>query len=147
MKRRSRTHARLSLIERAMIEKQWHATAVSAQIHALIGDDSREMVNKAGRVMYVALGAAIAEELDPDMPEIRILRGACNAVYDQAGEPEIPAARRASIVSGLEACERLIPALERKSLIDAACELALKMRGAHVHWSDFQHLLDAVVAA
>src|SRR4030095_13659538 len=44
------------------------------------------MVDKAGRVLYVVLGAAIADDADPELPEIRILRGACNAVYDQAGE-------------------------------------------------------------
>lgn len=145
MKRRIQP-ARLSLSERAMIEKKWHETAVSAEIHALIGDSSHNMVDKAGRVLYVVLGAAAADGVDREQVEIRIIRGACNAVYEQAGEPDIPAARRASIVAGLEAAGRLISVLERKSLNDAACELALKMRDQHVRWNDFERVLAAVAA-
>jgi hypothetical protein len=138
----NRKPPRLSLIERALIEKQWRETAVSAQIHALIGDNSDGMVNGAGRVMFVVLGAAIAEGISHERPEIRIIRGALNAVHDQAGEPQIPADRRASIISGLEACDRLIPELQRRSLINAACDLTLKMRRQHIHYSDFLALVE-----
>lgn len=131
----------LSLIERALIERDWRAVAVSAHIHALIGDDSDHMVNGAGRVLYVVLGAAIAENVDADQAELRVIRGAVNAVHDQAGEADIPAARRASIESGLLAAERLIPAFERRSLINAACELELKLRAGHVNTSDFEALV------
>jgi hypothetical protein len=146
VKRQQARPTRLGLVERALIEKQWRETAISAHIHGLIGEDGDKMVDKAGRVFFVVLGAAIAEEVDPDTPELRVIRGACNAVYEQAGEDSIPAARRASIVSGLEACDRLIPAFQRKSLTDAACDLALKMRGAHVRWSDFEAKLAGVAA-
>lgn len=142
MKRTTHRRPGLSLIERALIEKQWHETAVSAQIHALIGDSSDGMVNAAGRVMFVVLGAAITEGISHEQPEIRIIRGAVNAVHDQAGEADIPAARRASIVSGLEACARLIPELQRRSLITAACDLTLKMRRQHIHYSDFLALVE-----
>ncbi len=133
----------LSLIERALIAKDWHASAVDAQLHALIGDDSDAMVNAAGRILFVILGAAIAEGMGADLPDLRIVRGAVNAVHDQAGEDAIPAARRRSIVSGLEACERLIPALERRSLINAACDLKLRMKTQHIHLSDFLALIPA----
>lgn len=138
--------ARLSLIDRALIEQAWHSNAVRAQIHALMGDDSDQFVNAAGKVFFVVLGAAIREDVDPEMPEIRILRGACNALYDQAGEPAIDASRRASIRVGLEACEQLIPALPRRALIDAACELTLKLRNGDVRWHDFEKALEAVTA-
>lgn len=135
----------LSLIERALIEQAWHQTALTAQIHALYGDSSDGMVNAAGRVLYVVLGAAIADGFAYDHPEIRIIRGAVNAVHDQAGVAEIPAARRASIVSGLEAVERLMPDLARRSLITAACDLTLKMKQQHIHFSDFQALVDRAI--
>ena len=138
---RKRRRPGLSLIERALIERDWHATAVVAQIHALIGDDSDRMVGAAGRMLYVVLGAAIAEEVDPEQPEIRIIRGAVNAVHDQAGESDIPVTRRASIESGLLAAERLVPHFARRSLIDSACELELKLRRQHLHTSDFEALL------
>ena len=109
MKPRLRTFATkrpsgTSPVERALIAKEWHATAVRAQIHAILGDDSDEFVNAAGRVMWVVLGAAIREDVDHDIPEVRILRGACNALYDQAGEASIDPTRRAAIRAGLEAC-------------------------------------------
>lgn len=134
----------VSLIERALIERDWRATAVSAQIHALIGDNSNGMVNAAGRVLFVVLGAAIAEEVDAEQPEIRVIRGAVNAVHEQAGEADIPAARRASIESGLLAAERLVPLFARRSLVDAACDLELKLRRQHLHTSDFEALLAQV---
>lgn len=133
----------LSLIERALVERDWHQIAVTAQIQALYGDNSEGMVDAAGRVMYVVLGAVMAEGVSHEQPEVRIIRGAVNAVHDQVGEEAIPAARRRSIVSGLQACERLIPALERRSLINAACDLKLRMKTQHIHLSDFLALIPA----
>ncbi len=146
MSGRHRRLARMSLIERALIEKQWHETAVRAQIHAIMGEDGHQFVNAAGRVLFVVLGALIAEEVDPDIPEVRVVRGACNALCEQAGEVVITEPRRASIRAGLEACDRLIGGLSRKALTDAACDLQQKLRGAHVQWSDFERLLGGVAA-
>lgn len=131
-----------SLIERALIAKEWHASAVDAQLHALIGDDSDAMVNAAGRILFVVLGAAMADGFDASHRELRIIRGAVNAVHDQAGEPEIPEARRASIVSGLQAATRLIPELKQKSLVASALDLHVKLRRQHIHLSDFQALIE-----
>lgn len=136
-----RRPAGLSLVQRALIERDWRAEVITAHIHALIGDDSDRLVNGAGRVLYVVLGAAITEGADPELPDLRIVRGAVNAVHDQAGEAEIHPMRRSSIESGLLAAERLIPAFERRSLINAACELELKLRAGHVNTSDFEALV------
>lgn len=147
MSGRRRRVARLSLIERAMLEKQWHATAVRAQIHAITGEDGNQFVNAAGRILWVVLEALSTEEVDPDLPEVRIIRGACNALEEQAGVEAITPARRASIRSGLDACDRLIDALPRKALIDGACALHLRLHGGGaVNWSDFQDRLARVAA-
>jgi hypothetical protein len=130
-----------SLIERALIAKEWHASTVDAQIHALIGEDSDEMVNAAGRILFVVLGAAIADGLQADHVEIRIIRGAVNAVHDQAGEADIPDARRNGIVSGLQAATRLIPELRQKSIVASAIDLHVKLRRQHIRLSDFQALI------
>ncbi len=132
----------LNLVERAVIANEWRHTALEAQILALCTLDGQKLVNKAGRMLYVVLGAAIAEEVSPDLPAIRIIRGAVNAVHDQAGEPEIPDTRRASIVSGLNAAAGLIPSLPRKSLVDAACDLAPKLRRDDVVLADFESILN-----
>jgi len=127
-------------VERAIIAQQWEDTAVRANIHALMGDDSAHFVNAAGRVLFVVLGALIAEEVDPDMPEVRIVRGACNALYEQAGEPRITPERRASIRAGLEAASRLLEALPRKARVDAAVDLKLKLEHGDVNWRDYEAL-------
>lgn len=137
---------RLSLVERALIEKQWHATSVRAQIHAILGDDSDQFVSAAGRVLFVVLGALMAEDIDHDLPDVRIARGACNALYEQAGQPTIDPVHRASLRSGLEACERLVDGLQRKSLIDAACDLELKLKTGHLDWASFEPLLEGIAA-
>ena len=90
--------------------------------------------------MYVVLGAAMAQDLDADMPELRIIRGAVGALFDQAGLDVIPADRRASIIRGLEVAGELIPLLERRALVDSACELQIKLRIGHVRMSDFKGL-------
>lgn len=130
----------LNLIEKAVIAQEWRHTSLEAQMLALCGLDSDKLVNKAGRVLFVVLGACIAEGVDEQIPEIRILRGAVNAVHEQAGEKDIPAARRASIVSGLQTAADLIAQLARKSLVDSACALELKLRTGHVNYSDFEAL-------
>ena len=137
----------LSLIERAVVEKQVRETFTAAQIHAMNGDDSDAMVKKAGTMFYVVLGAAITDGLDADMPEIRILRGACNALYEQAGESVIQSERRASIKAGLQACGRLLEVLDYDSVVNEAFKLHMLLKlGGHVDWRHFESRLQAVAA-
>lgn len=132
---------RISPVERAIIVQQWRSTTTTAFIHCLIGENSHALVNQAGRVLFVILGAALAQGMRPDDPDIRVVRGAVNALHDQAGEPEIPESRRASIVSGLLACDRLRWQLDRKCINDAICDLALKLRGGDVRLEDFESII------
>lgn len=141
MKRRG-----LSLVERAVIEQRWRETLTDAQLHALIGDDSDNFVNAAGRVLFVILGACMEDVIDHDMPEVRIIRGAVNALYEQAGDARIEASRRRAIRAGLHACVDLMPILSRKSLIDAAVDLELRLHHEHVNWSDFTPLIERISA-
>lgn len=131
----------IGMVERAIIAQKWKLESVDAKIHALIGDNSREMVHLAGKMLYVALGAALSENMSAEHPDIRIMRGAVNAVHDQAENPVIDPLRRASIVSGLEAVSRISKMVPPKALTDAACDLALKMRSQHLHYSDFHQFV------
>lgn len=136
----------LTPVERAVLVARWKSDAVSGRIHALIGEDSDKMVNGAGRIFYVVLGAcaAHADSVDVDGPDLRILRGAVNALHEQAEVPEIAEARRAAVLSGLEACERLMPPLSQRALSDAALGLELKLRRQDVRYSDFEQLITKV---
>lgn len=136
----------LSLIERALIARDWHASAVEAQIHALIGEDSNAVVNAAGRLLFVVLGAAMADGVSPDHEELGAVRGGVNAVHDQAGVPDIPDARRVEIVNGLHAATRLLPELTQRSVVASAIDLELKLRRGDIRLSDFEALIASAKA-
>ena len=130
----------ISLVERAVIAEKWRAAKVDAGIHALMGEDSNRLVDLSGRMFYVALGAARTEGIDAEDPDVRVLRGAVNAVHDQAGEADIPDARRAAILSGLQAVGRITQRVPHRALVDAAVELELRLRAGNVTTSDFEAL-------
>ncbi len=136
----------LTPVERAMLVHRWQREAVAGQLHVLIGNDSDKMVNGAGRYFYVVLSACAAhlDVLSEDDPDIRILRGAVNALHEQAEEPEIVEERRAAILSGLQACQRLMPELSQRALSDAALDLELRLRRGDVTFSDFAVLVHRV---
>lgn len=133
----------LNLVERSMLIAKWRREAVAGQLHVLIGNDSDKMVNGAGRYFYVVLGACAAhlDVLGEDDPDIRILRGAVNALHEQAEVPEIAEERRAAILSGLQACERLMPELSQRALSDAALDMELRLLRGDVRFTDFAVLV------
>lgn len=141
--RKRRKPIGISMVERAIIAQRWQKDAIDAHIHAFTGENSDKLVDLSGRMFYVALGAAVAAGLDPESSDIRIIRGAVNAVYDQAGQEEIQGGRRASILSGLQACARVAEKVSAKDLTDAACDMELRLRAGHVMYSDFEKVIAA----
>lgn len=129
------------MVERALIAQKWRKSSVDAKLHALIGDDPNKVAQSAGRMLYVALGAAMLEDFSADDPDISVIRGAVNAVYDQVDDAVIPDDRRASILSGLHAVGRVMARVPAPAITHAACDLELKLRSKHVHYSDFQALM------
>ena len=143
---RTARHYGLNLVQRALLARRWQKDAVAAGIHAMIGEDAGKLVNYAGKTAYVILGACAAANLSADLPDIRILRGAVNAIYDQADQQAIPQERRLAIVSGLEACNRLLPLLTQRQVSDAALDLELRLQRGDVHYSDFVTLIERAIA-
>jgi len=133
----------LTPVERALIVDRWRREAVSGQLHAMLGDDSDRLVNGAGKIFFVVLGACAAhlDVLSEDDPDIRILRGAVNALHEQAEVPEIAEERRAAILSGLQACQRLMPELSQRALSEAALDMELRLLRGDVRFSDFAVLV------
>lgn len=143
MRKHRQPSTAVNLVERALIAAEWRQGVATARIHALMGDNARELVHQAGKVFFVVLGAALQQQMPADQPEIRVIRGAVNATHDQAGEDPVDPLRRASIYAGLEACARLLAELPYPSVVRAACELAAKLKRQDVYLSDFQHLIGA----
>lgn len=132
----------LSPVERAMLVHQWRTEAVTGRIHALIGGDSDKLAGGAGRIFYVTLGGCIASGIGMEDTDVRILRGACNALEEQAEQPEVDENRRASIVSGLHACDRLLPRLSQKGLAESALQMDLMLKYRSVMTTDFARLVE-----
>lgn len=132
----------LNPVAAALYASQWRRESVTSRIHALIGNDSDKLVNGAGQVIFVTLTAAAAHGFDADHPDMRVIRGAVEALHEQAGEPQIEELRRAGIVSGLQACDRLLPHLTQRELSEAALYMHARLRAGDVHYSDFQRLVE-----
>lgn len=133
----------ISPVERAVLAQKWRKSAVNARIHALLGDDSKELVRLSGRMFFVAAGAVKLAEIPKDDVDVRILRGAVNAMAEQAGEPEIPEVRRRAIDIGLQAVGRIVDRVGHEVVTLAACVLELKLRSGHIKHIDFLELLEA----
>ncbi|WP_019573336.1 hypothetical protein [Curvibacter lanceolatus] len=144
MKPRPKT---LNMVERAVIAQEWRGTVPAARIHILIGDGGVHMVNQAGKVLFVVLGAALEMQMDPDRPELRIIRASVNALETQAENDEVNPVHRAAISSGLEACVRLLPEIPHPVIVRSACDLHLKLKNGHAMASDFKERLGRLVAA
>lgn len=130
----------VSPIERMLIGQQWRRVTIEAEIHALMGEDSAKLVNAAGRVFFVCLGACIAEDVPLEMQEVADMMDGVEAVHDQTGEDEITPDRRARIVRGLGSAMALIEALPHAALVQSAVMLAIKMRRQDILLSDFHAL-------
>lgn len=137
----------LSPVERAMLVHQWRTEAVTGRIHALIGGDSDKLVGGAGKVMFVVLGGCVADGIGLEDPDVRVVRGAANALEEQAENPVIDENRRAAIVSGLLACDRLVSRLRQRGLADTALQMDLMLKRRSVMTTDFTSLVGRLKGA
>lgn len=141
MKRTSEMKKRrlgIGLVERAVLLKKWSDFAVSSQINMLLGDCAPTLVNYAGRMVYVGLGCAAFMHIATDDSDVRILRGAANALYDQVGQDEIE--NRQALFAGVEASLRVAQRVGSKVLVDEICKMEVRLRTEHLNFSDFQEL-------
>lgn len=126
--------AGMGMVERAQAIEKWRHMVTNAGIHTLMGEDVQELVGGAGSVIFVTLGAAKAQGLDMDSPDISIICGAGNAVADQTRLKEVDPMHRASIASGLAACQRIAPALSQKHVLDAVVQMHFALRTGRAPW-------------
>lgn len=133
-------------IHRAVAYKQWTEQGVDAQIHALMGGDPKQMCNLAGRMFFTILGAAMTEKLSAEEPDLRIVRGAVNAVYDQVDAEQVSESLRASIASGLEATKRIAARVSQRAIVDSHFSMLDKLRRSDVLMSDFEGIVERIAA-
>lgn len=107
---------------RQRIEGDIAALRTRAGLQAHLSDDAIRMADACGRLVYVVAHAARQHNLQ-DTPEARILAGTANALADIVAAPGSLEQHRASVLSGLSACERLLPQLHTWALALGAQEL------------------------
>lgn len=93
-----------------------------AEMQAWMGEHRANLINTAGRLVFIVLGAAQRGGLTNDEPDVRIALGMGSALGD-LGEDGRLDHHRPAIQSGLMAIERLLPRVDAMHMADAADEL------------------------
>lgn len=107
---------------RSRIDADLRALRTRAGIHAFTGGNAAALADACGRLVYVVAHAAGLHGLQ-ETPEARILPGTASALADVAEAPCSLDSHRPAILSGLDACERLLPSLHTWSLAAGALML------------------------
>lgn len=113
---------------RHRIEADLRALRTRAGIHAHMGDDTAQLADACGCVVFIVAHAMGLHHLG-ETPEARILMGTANALGDVVQYPSMLDSNRAAILSGLDACERMLPHLHTWALYAGAVELDRLLSG------------------
>ena len=108
---------------RELITRDLRGLQIDAGIHAWMGNDGSNLVNLAGRLLYISCFAAHRAGFDADHPDMRILRGMSCALADLAENVGAIELHRAALQSGLAAIDRLLPYCDDMALLQGAAEL------------------------
>ena len=136
----------LSWVQRSLIKTIWAKNVLNANIQAYIGDDATKVVDQVGKIIYVTAGVCneLVDQgrLDPETVDIRILRGAGNALYEQAGMDTVT--HRSQLIAGLNACTRLLEGASQDVIVKHAIDLEIKLMGRNLLWEDYKVELDGL---
>lgn len=140
MKRKTHT-VKINPVLRAVIAAKWSKEKVQAQLQAYMGDDGLQVVHQAGRIFFVVLMAFIANGMSDDHPDARILRGAVNAMEEQAEVEQVDVHRRNSLISGLNAAMRLVDEIPADLIISSALILEQRLKAGDIHAIEYRKAL------
>lgn len=131
LQERAEATAKAEASLRAQIAADVASLQDSAGIHAWTGNNGAAMVNKAGRLCYVAAYAANHAGIDLESVDVRILRGMAGALADLAADLQHIERHRGSIQSGLQAISRLLPHCDDLVLLAGAADLEARLASGH----------------
>lgn len=121
MQRRALTHPVLAAVVRRNLAAELQRLQTDAGLQAHLGDNYAALANSAGRLGYIT--AYACGQIQLDTPDVRILRGTCEALGDMVANPGCLEHQRPAIQSGLAAISRLLPQLPDRALAAGALEL------------------------
>lgn len=131
MKRRQqRSNPVAAAVLRATILRHVKELQATAEMQAWAGAHLANMVNTAGRLVYIVLGAAAGAGFGEDHPDIRVCLGMGSALADLTSDKRVEQ-HRPAIQAGLLAIGRLLPYLKAEALFDSAAQLDAMIKGGH----------------
>lgn len=130
----------LNLVERAVIADKWRKYALDGQLQAMLGEHTPTVISYCGRMVYVALACARTAGISADDTQVRVLRGAANALYDQVDCPVVQAERRGALIAGVHAALDVVRRVGTAVVVDEALRMEIKLRQTHISHTDFLEL-------
>lgn len=98
-----------SAILKQQITRDVQRLKMEAELQAVWSGNVAKLVTEAGSLLFITSYAAGECGIDPEEPDMRIMRGMASALADIAQHPVSLEQNRAAIVSGIAAIERTLP--------------------------------------
>lgn len=134
-------------VRKASLQRDIAELLTMADMQATWGNAPAQAIDRCGRVMFIVSYAVGRCRIPDDTPEVRILRGMANAVHELAQDHSSLDQHRATLSSGLQAAQRLMPRLDVWSLCEGAIVIDdLLKRGHGVTVQDLDQLMAAPAA-
>jgi hypothetical protein len=134
-------------VRKAGLQRDIAELLTMADMHATWGNAPAQAIDRCGRVMFIVAYAAGRCRIPDDTPEVRILRGMANAVHELAQDHNSLDQHRATLSSGLQAAQRLMPRLNVWSIGEGAIVIdELLRRGHSVTTEHIDQLIQAPAA-
>lgn len=131
----------------SLLKREINDLITMADMQASWGDSPAQTVDRCGRVLFVVSFATGRCNVPDDLPEVRILRAMCNVVEQLALDHSTLDQHRATLSSGLQAVQRLLPRLNLWSIAEGSLVLDhLLQQGHRPQVQDMEQLIKAPAA-
>lgn len=118
-------------VMKANLQREIRDLIAVADLQASWGDSPAQTIDRCGRVLFVVSFAVGRCRIPDDTPEVRILRAMANVVHELSMNHSSLAQHRASLSSGLQAVQRLLPLLDVWSLGEGSLVLDTTLKRGH----------------
>jgi hypothetical protein len=134
-------------VMKATLQREIHDLIAMAGLQATWGDSPAQTIDRCGRVLFIVSFAIGRCRIADDQPEVRILRAMANVVHDLSMDHNSLDQHRASLKSGLQAVQRLLPLLDVWSLGEGSLVLDATLKSGHKpDAQEFDQLIKAPAA-
>lgn len=134
-------------VRSTMLKREINDLITMADIQATWGDSPAQTIDRCGRVLFVVSFAIGRCRIPDDTPEVNILRSMANVVRDLSSDHSSLERHRASLCSGIQAVQRLLPRLNIWSIGEGSLVLDQMLKqGRNVTASEIDQLIRAPAA-